>query len=156
MVMQINIGELFEISKGNAGSLDDYYDIVDEDANTVAYVSASTTRNGINGFVLPKGTEKVFEPHTITVAIQGQGSVAYATLQPHRYIASGLVLSLKPIESKFSKYNLQLSDDTLIIICAMIRKFRWRFSYGRTVDIDRINVLKIDTDKISNVLMLAA
>jgi hypothetical protein len=153
MVMNnVKINVLFKFDKGNASSFDDYYDVIEECPDSVAYISAATTRNGINGFVLPKESDIIFKPMTISVAAQGQGSVSYATIQPHKYIASKLVLCLTPNLDKFKEYNLSDNIETLSIICAIIRKYRWRFSFGRTVDEERLGELYIDIDKIKSII----
>lgn len=162
----VKINKLFTIGKGNSPSFEEYYDLVDSEFQTVAYVSASTTRNGINGFVLPKQSDIVFKKNLITVALQGQGSVSYATVQPHRFIASKLVLVLTPNIDSFKDYGIiseeeaenyitsgSISIDKLAIFCAFIRKYRWRFSYGRTVDEERLGELKIDIDIVKQYLL---
>lgn len=149
---RVKLNKLFSFDKGNSGSFDDYYDVVDSGAETVAYISCTTNKNGINGFVIPKESDVIFEPMTITVAGQGQGSVCYSTIQPHRFIASTLVLTLVANEDEFKKHGLNVDIETLSVICALIRKFRWRFSFGRTVDDDRLGELLVDIDKIKNVL----
>jgi hypothetical protein len=143
---------IFTIKQGNSSSYDDYFDIAEDNSDTVAYVSAATNRNGINGFVIPKAGDIIFNPQTITVASQGQGSVGYATVQPHKYIASTLVLSLEPNSAEFERHELNTDLETLTAICAFIRKFRWRFSFGRNIDEERIGELSIDVCKVKRIV----
>lgn len=149
---RVRVEDLFTISKGNAPSFDLYTDIAEAQAPTVAYVSASTSRNGVNGFVLPARGDKVFPADTITIAVQGQGSVAYASVQPHRYIASAMVLSLSPKAAAFAAHGLAPDSATLAALCACLRKHRWRFSFSRNADEGRVGELELDLDAVKEVI----
>lgn len=149
--MMIKLSKLFEVKLGDAPSFDEYVDITDETHPTVAYVSASTTRNGINGFVVPHRDNTVFSKNLVTVAVQGQGSVAFATLQPHEFVASKLVAVLTPKPKGFDTNGITLNNENLSIICSLIRKQRWRFSFGRTVSTDRLKMLVIDVGKVKTI-----
>lgn len=151
--MSIKISELFDIKCGDAPSFDDYVDITDDSQPTVAYVSASTTRNGINGFVVPQQDNEVFTKNLVTVAVQGQGSVAFATVQPHQFVASKLVAVLTPKIKKFDEIGLECNPLVLSVICSLIRKQRWRFSFGRTASVYRIKMITISIDRVKEVLL---
>lgn len=150
MKSTVKLSDLFVMKTGTAGSFDDYTDITDPEVDSVSYISAATTRNGINGFVQPRERDVVYPANSITVAIQGQGSVSFATVQPHAFIASKLVLVMLVNKESFLENGLTPSTETLAVIASLIRKQRWRFSFGRRADPDRLAVMEISLEKIKN------
>ena len=132
------IGDFFAAVKGDADSFDNYRECEPSAThNGVAYVSASTMYNGINGLVMPDERATVHPAGILTVAGQGQGGVGFAALQPMSFVAAATVLVLIP------KAGVNFSEEQLYVIAAVIRKNRWRFGFGRPISIARLNEIEI-------------
>lgn len=135
------VSDLFSVAKGGAPSFEEYDEVVldglADQKSPVAYVSASTNVNGVNGYVIPKPKDRVWRGGLITVAAQGQGSVGFATVQAKDFVASNQVLVLTP------RPKMPLNERDILLVAAAIRKNRWRFSFGRGVSVDRCGAISL-------------
>lgn len=107
------IGDLFEIKKGKRLTKEDM-----EDGNT-PFIGAIDSNNGWREFI---GQQPIHEGNTITVNYNGNG-VADAFYQPKPFWASDDVNVLYP---KFDM-NIYIA----LFIASVIRREKYRFSYGR-------------------------
>lgn len=138
----VKLGDVFEPVKGNASSFEDYHEVRGQpsgDERVVAYVSASTNNNGVNGYVIPNQKDTVHDEGRIVVASQGDGSVCFATVQLAAFISSkqSWVLVEKP------DWVGRISAERKFWLCAFIRKNHWRFSFGRNVSSTRLQDLDV-------------
>lgn len=116
----VKISDLFDVQRGNAGAPDSF------EAGSFPLVSATTYNTGVTRLVTPTSSDVVFDEKglgSISVAIDGDGSVMFAT--PHRtpFIATVSVEVLEP--------RKPMEFSMLIAVAAILRASRWRFSYGR-------------------------
>jgi hypothetical protein len=89
--------------------------------------------DGNNGYRQLISTEPIHDGNTITVNYNG--SVGEAFYQPEPYWASDDVNVLYP-KFKMNKYSA-------LFICAIIRKEKYRFNFGRKWHVERMRVSKI-------------
>jgi len=93
---------------------------------TIPYVGASDTGNGITATI---GQAPIHSGNTISVSYNG--SVAEAFYQPAPYWATDDVNVLYP-------KNFELTPETALFICTLIRLEKYRFSYGRKWHLERM------------------
>jgi len=112
--------------RGKSKSIDFY------DNGNVKYVSASTENSGISEKEVSIAKEAVNKSGTITVAIDGQGSVGFTQIQSLNFTASSHVAVIE-CES--------LTIEEKLVLAAVIRLNRWRFGFGRAMGgrIDQID-----------------
>lgn len=106
-------------------------------------ISASTNNNGVVGYLNTKD-KNIFAPNCITIANTGQGSVGFPSFQEKAFYATNNITVLKP---KFvcNKY-------IGIFLCTLIKKDRYKYSYGRILNDKRIKEakIKLPVDKMNN------
>jgi Type I restriction modification DNA specificity domain len=95
---------------------------------TVPFVGTSTANNGIVGYV-PGPAQ--FPAWSITVPYNGVGGVAYAFLQREAFCASDDINVLIPFDT--------VSAPALLFVCVVLRHERYRYSYGRKWNLERMN-----------------
>lgn len=116
----VKISDLFDVKRGNAGAPDSF------EAGSVLLVSATTYNAGVTRLVSPTESDVVFGKDglgSISVAIDGDGSVMFAVPRRATFIATVSVEVLEPREP--------MDFSRLIAVAAILRASRWRFSYGR-------------------------
>lgn len=108
------LGDLFTIRKGKR--------LISRDRvnGATPFVTTSTQRNGIVGYI---NAEPMFPAGSITVPYNGEGGVGYAFFQPVAFCASDDVQVLVPPND--------VDRAALLFVCAVIRRERYRYSFGR-------------------------
>jgi hypothetical protein len=106
----------------------------------VPYVGASDAGNGITARV---GQKPIHQGGTISVSYNG--SVAEAFYQPEPYWATDDVNVLYP-------KGFELTPAIGLFLCALIRKEKYRFNYGRKWHLERMkeSVLRLPTSSDGN------
>jgi hypothetical protein len=79
---------------------------------------------------MPEETTTIHPAGLITVAVDG--SVGYATVQPERFVYTSHAGVLTP--------KSPMSVWCKLYVCALIRNERWRFSFGRAMSGNRLNL----------------
>jgi type I restriction-modification system DNA methylase subunit len=97
-------------------------------------VSATTRNNGVIGYS-EKHNEEQFPANCITIATTGQGSVGFPTFQGRPFIATTNVTVLIP-KFECDKY-------IGLFICTVIKKDRYKYSWGRIINDTRLGTAKI-------------
>jgi hypothetical protein len=119
------LSALFDIRKGKRLTK------ADMEPGTTPFISAIDSNNGLRQRI----TAKPMHPaNVISVNYNGNG-VAEAYYQPEPFFASDDVNVLYP------KFDLTLP--VALFICAIIRREKYRFSYGRKWNLERMNESKI-------------
>lgn len=118
------LGELFDIRKGKRLTR------VKMTAGNTPYVGASDKNNGITAWI---GQDPIHSAGTITVAYDG--SVGEAFYQHKDYWASDAVNVLYP--------NFEMTPEVALFIAAIIRREKYRFSYGRKWHLERMRESRI-------------
>ncbi len=116
---------LFDIRKGKRLTK------ADIEPGTTAFISAIDSNNGLRQRINAK---PMHPSKVITVNYNGNG-VAEAFYQPEPFLASDDVNVLYP------KFDLDLP--IALFVCTIIRREKYRFSYGRKWNLDRMNESKI-------------
>lgn len=103
----------------------------------IRFIGASQYKNGVTSIHAKKDVEKIFDGNNITVANDGN-SVASAFYQPTQFTCSHSVnvLTLKDKTIKMTVY-------IALFICALIRREKYRFGYGRKWRYERMMVSEI-------------
>jgi hypothetical protein len=101
----------------------------------VPFVSNGFYNNGVVGFVTPINGERTFTGRAICVSAFCEATVQEPTFLPRGNGGSGMVV-LIPEE--------EMNKEELFYYAAQINKQRWRFSFGRMANPDRIKKLEID------------
>jgi len=102
--------------------------------NGLPVISATTRNNGLIGY-LKKDGGKVFPSDCISIASTGQGSVGFPTYQEKPFYATNNIIVLIP-KFKCNKY-------IGLFLCTLIKKDRYKYSWGRILNEVRINDTKI-------------
>ena len=141
----VKISDLFNVERGNASSPDDY------STGNFPLVSASTSRNGIVKHIAPGKKDRGFGsavPACLAVAVDGEGSVMFASMQKGVFYSTVSVEVLTPrMDNPFWGENF---ERRLAAFAAVIRTNRWRFSFGRK-PAGRLKDLEIDEQQIATI-----
>jgi len=117
----IKINKLFKVESGKTQNLQDL------DFGNTPFISSTEKNNGISAFI---NKEPTFEGGLITVS--RNGSVAEAFYQPIPFCASlDDIRVLTPLDFNLNKY-------TALYICTLIKKEKFRYTYGRKFGTERI------------------
>lgn len=106
-------------------------------------ISATTKNNGVIGHS-EKDNGEQFPPNCITIANTGQGSVGFPAFQEKPFYATNNITVLIP-KFECNKY-------IGLFLCALIKKDRYKYSWGRVLNDTRINdtKIKLPVDKKGN------
>lgn len=105
---------------------------------TCPFISATSRNNGISNML---DLEPIYQGNTITVVYDGQGGLAEAFYQPQPYWAVDSVNVLYP--------KFKLNPFIAMFLITLMRKERFRFSYGRKWHKDRMekSIIKLPVDE---------
>ena len=123
------VGDLFHVRRAKSGLFSDYQ------PGPVAYIRNGLVDNGIDGYVTPRPTDKVFQCKAVVVS-----AFCEATVQTPPFIAcsragNGLIV----LESKS-----EMSPEMLYCVAAYVnRSVRWRFNWYRQVTAERFRKLSV-------------
>lgn len=128
---EFKLSELFEIRKGKRLTKADQTD------GHTPYIGAIDSNNGVSGYI---GQSPIHAGGTISVSYNG--SVAEAFYQPEPYWATDDVNVLYP-------KGFDLTPETALFICVLIRLEKYRFNYGRKWHLERMrdSVIKLPVTK---------
>lgn len=118
------LGSIFQIKKGRRLTKANQLD------GSVPFIGSSAENNGITTFV---GQDAEHDGGTISVCYNG--SIGEAFYQPVPFYASDDVNVLYP--------TFDMNPAIALFVCALIRKEKYRFNYGRKWHTDRMNISKI-------------
>ena len=118
------LGELFDIKKGKRLTSRQ------RSVGSTPYIGAIESNNGVSAFI---GQEAIHEGNTISVSYNG--SVAEAFYQPESFWATDDVNVLYP--------RFPLTPEVALFICAIIRREKYRFNYGRKWHLSRMRATLI-------------
>lgn len=123
--------ELFEIKRGSENKIPD-------NSGSVPFVSATEKNNGILDYI---DAETLEAPNQITVS--NDGSIGETFFQEEEFIASIAVTILS--NPHLNKYNA-------MFINTLIRKEKYRFSYGRKWGLEKMkkSIIKLPVDDEGN------
>lgn len=126
--------DIFDIKKGKRLTKEDIVE------GLTPFIGAIDSNNGYREYI---GQDPIHEGNTITVNYNGSG-VGEAFYQPNPFWASDDVNVLYP------KFNL--NKYIAIFLISLIRKEKFRFSYGRKWEMERMNesIIKLPVDKKGN------
>ncbi len=102
-------------------------------------ISANTNNNGFSHFLDKKA---IFSGNVITLGNTGQSSVGVAFYQPYPFIGTNNINILVP-KFKFNEY-------IGMFIVSVIKKERYKYSFGRVLDKTRTEKLKINLPSDNN------
>jgi len=123
---QFTLGKLFEIKKGRRLIRREWM------PGSTPFVGTSTRGNGIVGHIT---ATPMFPAQSITVPYNGQGGVAWACYQPEPFCASDDVQVLIPPS--------KVDPGALLFISVILRRERYRYSFGRKWHLERMKETKI-------------
>jgi hypothetical protein len=116
----VTLEEVFEVGKGRSLTRRQ------REPGRTPFVGATMRNNGVTDYV---SVEPMFHAPSISVPYNGNG-VAYAFLQEQPFAASDDVQVLTP--------RSPVPRAALLFTCAVIRRERYRFSYGRKWHLERM------------------
>jgi len=119
------LGNLFDIKKGKRLTSED------QEPGSNIYIGAIDSNNGVANHI---AQEPIHEKNTISLSYNG--SVGEAFYQPEDYWATDDVNALYP---KFDGFNQYIG----LFISAVIRKEKYRFSYGRKWTLENMKTTEI-------------
>jgi hypothetical protein len=122
---EFSLGKLFRIKKGKRLTAED------QEEGTNNYIGAIDSNNGIANHI---GQKPIHEGNTISLSYNG--SVGEAFYQKEPYWATDDVNALY---SKFEGFNEKIG----LFLCAVIRKEKYKFSYGRKWTLENMNATYI-------------
>jgi hypothetical protein len=107
------ITQLFELIRG------DFHSLASLDSGTMPTVSRTSYDNGIMGYFRPPDDATVYHAGYLTIsAVSGD-----AFFQLHDFIATDNIIICKP------RHNFRVT--TLVFMQFMLKRQKWRYSYGR-------------------------
>jgi len=123
--------ELFDIERGRGPRRKDL-----DGSGTTPFITSSDSNNGLSGFT----NNAPIHPGN-SIGVNRNGSVAEAFYQPSPFCSTEDVHIFKP------KFNL--NPYVGLFLTTLIRKEKYRFSYGRKWGIERMNksIIKLPIDK---------
>lgn len=124
---EFRIGDLFEVSRGNAKNLTDI-----KDDGDIAVVSASDKNNGCQKFTNKINNEAIFKK---VISVNNNGSIGFTYYHPYNFIASSDVSILQK-----EKY---LSENLAKFICNQIKIQSDKYHYGYKMSNNRLLNQKI-------------
>lgn len=101
---------------------------------TVPVISALTSNNGVIGYS-DQDVGRLFPSNCITIANTGQSSVGFPNYQEKPFYATNNVTVLVP-KFKCNKY-------IGLFFCTLIKHDRYKYSWGRVLNENRINTIKV-------------
>lgn len=113
---EFRVSDIFTIKKGKRLTSEE------QTNGCVPYVGAIDSNNGITNMI---GQAAIHDENTISLSYNG--SVGEAFYQPEKYWATDDVNALYFRESNGYPFNVYIG----LFICAILRKEKYRFSYGR-------------------------
>jgi 16S rRNA G966 N2-methylase RsmD len=124
---EFKLSSIFEIKKGKRLTK------ADQTEGDTPYIGAIDSNNGVSSYI---GQPPIHEGGTISVSYNG--SVAEAFYQPEPYWATDDVNVLYP-------KGFELTPETALFICTLIRLEKYRFNYGRKWHLERMrdSVIKL-------------
>lgn len=122
------LGELFEIKKGKRLTKANMTE------GSTPFIGSTDSNNGLTNFV---GQEAIHKGNVIS--LNYNGSVGEAFYQPNEFWASDDVNVLYPREGVFNNFNQYIA----LFIIPVIKKNKFKFSYGRKWHTDRMKESKI-------------
>ena len=120
------LGALFEIKRGQGITKND------RKHGETPYIGALDRNNGLVGYVAQPPAHPA---NTISLNWNGIGGVGVAFYQPEAYWCSGDVVALYP--------RFQMTSAIAMFLVTMIRRERYRFSFGRKLTGSRMSNLEI-------------
>ena len=131
---EYRLGDLFEIKKGKRLTSED------QTEGTTPYIGAIDSNNGIANKI---GQKAIHSGNTISLSYNG--SVGEAFYQPVPFWATDDVNVLYFRAENGVQFNLFIG----LFICSVLKKEKYRFSYGRKWTLENMNktVIKLPTDK---------
>jgi type I restriction-modification system DNA methylase subunit len=98
----------------------------------VPIISATTSNNGFSHFT---DEQPLYNGNSITIANTGQASVGVAFYQPYSFSSTNNINILEP--------KLFLNEYIGMFLVTIFKIERYRFSYGRVLNLNRTNSMKI-------------
>ena len=125
--------ELFEFEKGKRLTR------ADMSEGVIPFVGASDSNNGVTAFV---GKAPIHSGGTVSVSYNG--SVGEAFYQPVPFFASDDVNVLKP--------RFDMDPGIALFVCTLIKRERYRFSYGRKWHLKRMqgSTIRVPVDSLGH------
>jgi hypothetical protein len=120
------LGALFDVRKGKR------FIRRERTQGQVPFIGAARKNNGIVSYV--PGTP-MFPAGSITIPYNGEGGTGYALYQPRPFSASDDVQVLVPLSA--------VDQAALMFICVVLRRERYRYSFGRKWHLGRMRETEI-------------
>jgi hypothetical protein len=125
----VPLTKLFTIQKAKSKGFESY------EKGDIPFITNGIGNNGVQGFVKPNETARVFKTDAICVSAFCEATVQKAPFLPRGNGGSGLSV-LVPKQT--------MSLDELLLHASYINKvYGWRFSYGRMIKMDRLKDMKL-------------
>lgn len=120
----MKLDDLFFFHNAKSKGFEDYHD------GEVAFVTNGFRNNGIVGYVTPKKTDRVFDFEGVCLSAFCEATVQKPPFLPRGNGGSGLLV----LQAKE-----KMTSEQLLQIASYINKVhRWKFSYGRMVNKERV------------------
>jgi len=131
----LQIQEIFNIRNAKSSGFENYK------IGNVPFVTNGYRNNGIIGYVQPNNKDRVFNKLSICISAFCEATVQYPPFLPRGNGGSGLLV-LEP--------KNKMTFNELVKIAAFINNtHKWRFSFGRMVNRERIEHLDVNiSDKV--------
>jgi hypothetical protein len=132
----VPITNLFTIKKAKSKGFESY------EKGNVPFITNGIGNNGVQGFVTPNDTDRVFQTDSICVSAFCEVTIQKAPFLPRGNGGSGLSILIP-------KKKMEL--DELLFHAAYINQvYGWRFSYGRMITKDRLKEMKLMARIVGN------
>lgn len=125
----VPLTKLFAIQKAKSTGFENY------EKGNIPFITNGIGNNGVQGFVKPNETARVFKTDAICVSAFCEATVQKAPFLPRGNGGSGLSV-LVPKQT-------MILDELLLHASYINKVYGWRFSYGRMIKLDRLRDMKL-------------
>jgi len=125
----VQLTKLFMVQKAKSKGFENY------EKGDIPFVTNGIGNNGVQGFVKPDETAKVFKVDAICVSAFCEATVQKAPFLPRGNGGSGL--------SVLTPKQKMTSDEMLFHASYINKVYGWKFSYGRMIKKDRLNSMTL-------------
>lgn len=120
-----NFNDIFSIERGDRLKTEDQVD------GDIAYISSTKINNGIDNYITPPDSMKVYEN---TMTLNNSGSIGYCFYHAYKFVASDHCTVLK-IQDKNIKLNVAL----FLFLKPIIETMKSKYGFAREMSNDRLN-----------------
>ncbi len=122
---EFNLSDIFIVERGKRLTK------LNQISGEIAYISSTKDDNGVDNYVMPPDNMKIYQN---ALTLNNSGSVGYCFYHSYKFVASDhcTVLLLK-------NKKIVLNNNIAIFLKSLLEKMKYKYSFGREINNERIN-----------------